>query len=99
MLIFTGYPWCELRDGAGPGWAELLAAADLLVAGPYEQDRPGAQPLLASANQELVHITERYREAVGQAGGRRTEFRIGADGTVRVTGFPAAGAGARRQEG
>ncbi len=89
VLVFTGYPWCELRQGTGAGWADLLAATDLLVAGPYEQDRPGTHPLLASANQELVHLTERCRTAVTQAGGgRRSEFHIAVDGTVRVTGFP-----------
>ncbi len=98
VLVFTGYPWCELRQGTGAAWADLLAATDLLVAGPYEQDRPGTYPLMASANQELVHLTERYRTAVTQAGGgRRSEFHIAVDGTVRVTGFPRPpiGGGAR----
>ncbi len=65
---------------------ELIAASDLLVAGPYERERLQRHALLASANQELVFVTERYRQAV-EGLRRRVEFRIGG-GEVRVTGFP-----------
>jgi hypothetical protein len=62
------------------------------VAGPYERKQPGHHPLLASGNQELVHVTERYRawtEARG-AKPRRVEMRIGSDGWLRMSGFPRA---------
>ena len=44
-------------------------------------------PLLASANQELVFLTERYR---GHAFGRqrRVEFHIAPDGAVRTSDSP-----------
>lgn len=88
VLIFTGFEAATLRQSTNPGVRRLLAAADLLVAGPYQRDNPSRQPLLASANQERVFLTERYRTA--NFGPRRTEFRIGAAGAVTVTGFPPA---------
>jgi anaerobic ribonucleoside-triphosphate reductase activating protein len=87
VLIFTGHPWEDLQHSADPGERALLEAADLLVAGPYERDQPGTHPLLSSANQRLVFLTDRYR---GHDFGRRRrmEYRIAPDGTVRATGFP-----------
>ncbi len=88
VLIFTGRTAAALRADTDPGIRRLLAAADLLVAGPYQAASATRHPLLASANQELIFLTERYRHA--DLGPRRTEFRIGADGSMTVTGFPTA---------
>jgi anaerobic ribonucleoside-triphosphate reductase activating protein len=90
VLIFTGFQAATLEKSVKPSIRRLLAAADLLVAGPYQQNQPHRHPLLASANQELVFLTERYRTT--DLGPRRTEFRIGTDGAVTVTGFPTAAA-------
>jgi anaerobic ribonucleoside-triphosphate reductase activating protein len=92
VLIFTGQTRARLGASADPGVARLLAAADLLVAGPYQRNRPPPEPhaLIASANQELVFLTDRYRGV--PLGRRRSEFRIGADGAVTVTGFPTTSA-------
>jgi anaerobic ribonucleoside-triphosphate reductase activating protein len=88
VMIFTGYEAETLRASRNPGMQRLLAAADLLAAGPYRRDLPQRHPLLASTNQELVYLTERYRGV--ELGPRRSEFRIGIDGSISVTGFPAA---------
>ena len=87
VLIFTGFEAEALRANRNPGVQCLLAAADLLAAGPYRHDLPQSHPLLASANQELVYLTERYRGV--ELGPRRSEFRISAGGMVSATGFPA----------
>ena len=86
VMIFTGYEAATLRASRNPGMQRLLAAADLLAAGPYRRDQPQRHPLLASSNQELLYLTERYRGA--ELGPRRSEFRIGTDGVVSATGFP-----------
>jgi anaerobic ribonucleoside-triphosphate reductase activating protein len=88
ILVFTGYSRAELEEGREPVWRELIQCCDLLVAGPYAQDRPGAHSLLASGNQELIHVTDRYRGALGSGLRKQTEFRIAADGSTRITGFP-----------
>lgn len=90
VLVFTGYQAGELRASRNAGIRRLLAAADLLVAGRFRSDLPGAHPLLASTNQELVFLTERYR-GFDFGARRRAEFRIGTSGAVTVTGFPAMG--------
>jgi len=94
ILIFTGYEASTLRASRNLGVRRLLAVGDLLVAGPYDRERPHAHPMLTSANQELVFLTDRYRgwDPVQ----RRSEYRIGTDGRVTVTGFPELG-GARSQ--
>lgn len=88
VMIFTGYEAAILRASRNPGVQRLLAAADLIAAGPYRRDLPQRHPLLASSNQELLYLTERYRNV--ELGPRRSEFRIGVDGKVSVTGFPVA---------
>ena len=100
VLVFTGYDAIELRSSRNPGVRRLLQAADLLVAGRYRSEMPGRHPLLASANQELVRLTERYRGA-DFGGRRRTEFRIAASGAITISGFPDApwGLGANEASG
>jgi anaerobic ribonucleoside-triphosphate reductase activating protein len=88
VLIFTGCTAASLISHTDIGTRRLLAAADLLVAGPYRRELPSRHPLLASANQELVFLAERYRGL--DLGPRRTEIRIAGDGAVIVTGFPSA---------
>lgn len=88
VMIFTGFEAATLQTSRNPGVQRLLAAADLLAAGPYRRDLPQRHPLLASTNQELHYLTERYRGV--ELGPRRSEFRIGTDGVVSVTGFPVA---------
>ena len=86
VLVFTGHPWEDLEMSSDTGWRALLAATDLIVAGAYERERPGTHPLLSSANQRLVFLTDRYRHHdFGRR--RRLEFRIAADGTVRASGL------------
>lgn len=89
VLIFTGFTSNDLRTSHSPQIQRLLAATDLLVAGPYEQHNACKHPLLASANQELVYLTERYRNKT--LGTRKTEYHISNAGDVTVTGFPLKG--------
>lgn len=87
VLVFTGYDAVELQSSSNLGFRQLLEAADLLVAGRYRSEMPGRHALLASANQELVFLTQRYWGA-DFGGRRRTEFRITASGAITVSGFP-----------
>jgi anaerobic ribonucleoside-triphosphate reductase activating protein len=88
VLVFTGYTWNELQSSREAGRQELLGASDLLIAGPYEEGNPGNHPLLSSANQQFIFLTGRYRDALAAPARRRAEYRIGADGIIRVLGFP-----------
>ena len=87
VLVFTGYTLDELYS---PAYKALLDQTDLLVAGPYDQDKPQQDSLLASANQTLHFLTNRYRDSFPIHTPRRTEFHIASDGTIRITGFPSS---------
>jgi anaerobic ribonucleoside-triphosphate reductase activating protein len=86
MVIFTGFTYAELLASEDQGIKSLLGHTDMLVAGPYLRDMPSPHPLLASANQEIVHLTDRYRNWTPKAG-KRAEFKISGDGAVLTTGL------------
>jgi anaerobic ribonucleoside-triphosphate reductase activating protein len=90
VVTFTGFPFRELRLRQRRSWNALLGATDLLIAGPYRRDLPCSNPLLASANQEIVHLSGLLRgreDEPGQAAGT-VEYTISAEGVITTTGFP-----------
>jgi len=94
VMTFSGYTLDSLT-----GWsagrtdiARLLAATDLLIDGPYLQDRPDAiRPWLGSTNQGIRALTPAYAAEVArieQEGGLdRVEIRIRPDGRIDVNGW------------
>ena len=94
ILIFTGFEWEDLQATQEPAYRFLLAQADTLIAGPYRSGISSRHPFLASGNQRLIHLSDRYRDddfstSNNQPVARRTELRIVPDGNVAITGFPA----------
>ena len=87
IVIFTGYTAPELADGNNPDWQRLLAAADLLVAGPYEQDLPAQDYLRTSANQQLLFVSDRLKQHPDISRGQTAEIIVDTTGRVIVTGF------------
>jgi len=59
IMAYTGYPLEELLAGAEPAWLAFLAELDLLVDGPYEQQRASEHALLGSDNQRIVFLSDR----------------------------------------
>lgn len=93
VMTFTGYPREALEASLEAGVAALLAATDLLVDGPYDATLPETTRRWAgSANQRFHYLTPRLRPGVELAAAgealRTVEVRIGADGKVRVNGWP-----------
>ena len=87
VITFTGYRYETLRVGRVPGWLDLLSMTDLLVDGPYvERLRDTSRPLVGSANQRFIHLTDRYRGSPMLTD--RVELRIRRDGSVAVNGWP-----------
>ncbi|HNT78780.1 MAG TPA: 4Fe-4S single cluster domain-containing protein [Anaerolineae bacterium] len=64
-LIFTGYTWDEVQ--VFPAAAELLACADVFIAGRYDATQPLGHGMLGSANQTIHLLTDRYTLADIQA--------------------------------
>ena len=64
VVIFTGYDWETLQsnESSDPAWRALLVHTDALIAGSYRQEQPSRHPLLGSANQRIVCLTDRYCE-------------------------------------
>lgn len=89
IVIFTGYTLAELTTGNNPDWARLLAVADLLIAGTYEQQQPSQKYLRASANQQLVFLTERLKQHpdIVDSRGQTAEIVVDAAGNVIMTGL------------
>ncbi|TWH46739.1 4Fe-4S single cluster domain-containing protein [Sporomusa sp. KB1] len=89
IAIFTGYTVAELTAATDPAWQRLLAAADLLIAGPYEQDLPAQDYLVGSANQQLVFLTEKLKQHpdVVTSQGQTLEVIVDAAGKVTITGL------------
>ncbi|WWV68873.1 Pyruvate formate-lyase 1-activating enzyme [Sporomusa ovata DSM 2662] len=89
ITIFTGYTVTELTAATDPAWQRLLAAADLLIAGPYEQELPAQDYLIGSANQQLVFLTEKLKQHpdVVTSQGQTLEVIVDAAGKVTITGF------------
>lgn len=89
IVIFTGYTQAELTAGQNPDWHRLLAVTDLLIAGPFERERPSQQYLLGSANQELLFLTDRLKghPALSAQPGQMLEITVDTGGMITLTGL------------
>jgi anaerobic ribonucleoside-triphosphate reductase activating protein len=85
VVVFTGHELAELR---WPAARELLAEADILVAGRFVRaQRDVRLAWRGSRNQELHFLTDRYSPADVPAA-NRIELHLAVDGSVVLTGFP-----------
>lgn len=90
VVVFSGYTLAELRAGDDPGWGQLLAAADLLIDGRFDRDRPeAARRWIGSANQTVHELTGRVSARAGFDRPNTVELRL-VRGALTVNGWPAA---------
>lgn len=61
ILCFSGFTLAHLQRGDG-AQQDLLKRLDILVDGPFQSERPGTHPLLASANQHLHLLSARAQQ-------------------------------------
>ena len=90
VIVYTGFLYEELLHR--PDAARLLALCDLLIDGPFQQEKQDGKALRGSSNQRAVMLTERYRDAIPEfgKGGCRVEFFTRPDATHMV-GIPVPG--------
>jgi anaerobic ribonucleoside-triphosphate reductase activating protein len=89
VMTFTGYRYEVVRRSDDPAWQALLDATDLLVDGPFLQDRLDTRrPWVGSTNQRFIHLSDRYRHVPLDIGQDRVEIRIRRDGAVAINGWP-----------
>lgn len=87
VIVFTGYLKKELA------WQDakaLLSQIDVLIDGPYDQNKQSMRGLRGSLNQNIVFLTNRlidYREEL-EKGSRKQEVYVGKDEIVTI-GIPS----------
>jgi len=94
VILYSGYTLEQIRQL--PHGEEVLALVDVLIDGPFEQDKPANDGIRGSTNQRIHFLTDRYSLADLEPR-QRCEFVITPDGTVVQTGIsvmpgPAASA-------
>ncbi|GAA1573377.1 4Fe-4S single cluster domain-containing protein [Dactylosporangium maewongense] len=93
VMTFTGYTTGQLHEAEAAGRSDvaaLLAATDLLVAGPYVAGKVDtARPWAGSTNQEFVLLSDRFPHLLDDLTTTpdRVEVTVGADGRVAVNGW------------
>ncbi len=93
VMTFSGYTRSQLTAAVDAGRDDvgaLLAATDLLVAGPFEADRIDTRrPWVGSTNQEFVLLSDRFPGLLDGLSGSpdRIEITVDATGRVEVNGW------------
>ncbi|WP_422734164.1 4Fe-4S single cluster domain-containing protein [Micromonospora sp. WMMD558] len=93
VMTFTGYPYAGLRRAVDAGRddvAALLDQTDLLVAGPFEQDRlDTTRPWVGSTNQEFLLLNDRFPRLLDELAQTpdRVEVTVDAAGRIAVNGW------------
>lgn len=94
VMCYTGYLLDELRSQGTPAQQALLERIDLLVDGPYLEERHADLLWRGSSNQRLLALSNRYlgalppeRSGVDRSAG--LEFRVEDTGQFHFTGVPA----------
>jgi anaerobic ribonucleoside-triphosphate reductase activating protein len=87
VVTFTGYTYQAIQKKNLPYWRELVSVTDVLVAGPFLQDKiDRKRPWLGSTNQQYHFLTSRYRlEDFREPDG--IEISIEPNGRVIVNGW------------
>jgi anaerobic ribonucleoside-triphosphate reductase activating protein len=85
-MVFTGYTLDQIKRS--PEKLAVLDSLDVLIDGLYRADLPDTRRrFVGSTNQRVHYLTDRYGDD-DFTGARTTEFRIDADGTVTINGWP-----------
>lgn len=56
IMAYTGYQWEQLLSSPDRNVAKCLAVIDLLVDGPYQEERKVALPFRGSGNQRIIKV-------------------------------------------
>ncbi len=90
IVTFSGYEFDVIESSTDAGWQSLLAATDLLIAGPYIKEMATFEkPWVGSSNQTYHFLTPRYRHLEGRLSELQNgiEIRIHPDGEVFINGM------------
>ena len=87
VICFTGYHFDDLRL-RGDAYTEALHNIDLLVDGPFEQEKPEhRRALVGSDNQRFISLSPRYKDFDPTVQPNKIELRVSTTGEVSLSGF------------
>lgn len=91
VILFTGYYFENLLafPPASPV-QQLLRFVDVLIDGPYDENQNNNLGLRGSANQRIIHLTDRLKAFDLEHQARQVEVQI-SDGEVFFVGVPPVG--------
>ncbi len=91
VIMFTGYYYENLLAFplASPV-QQLLKSVDVLIDGPYDENQNNNLGLRGSANQRVIHLTDRLKEYDFEHQIRQVEVQI-SDGEILFVGVPPLG--------
>ena len=91
VICFTGYRYeTLLKKPADSGIPNLLQVVDVLIDGPYINEKNNSIGLRGSTNQRIIHLTDRLRASKLEHQTRKIEFKID-DGSLTMVGIPTPG--------
>lgn len=96
VIAYTGFVYEALLERAKEheGISRLLKRIDLLIDGPYVQEKDEGQFARGSSNQRLIALSPRYQSDIGPyyQSGRAREMELRLEGQrVMMIGVPSAG--------
>ena len=74
VIVYTGYLYEEIADL--PYGSQLLELCDLIIDGPYIQELDDGKALRGSSNQNVIAVTERYKEFISWYGSDSRKVQI-----------------------
>jgi len=90
IVCYTGYTLESLRARNDPWVKRLLSHVDMLIDGPYVQEKAANLLWRGSSNQRIHFLTDAYRHLAEQVDHRQAEieFTIGSDGFITTGTWP-----------
>ena len=90
VVTFTGHVLEDIVNSSNADWHELLSITDLLIDGPYMNDKFDLnRPWVGSSNQRYHFLTERYHHIQSNIHEipNKIEIRLQDDGEIVVNGI------------
>jgi anaerobic ribonucleoside-triphosphate reductase activating protein len=90
VVTYSGYTWAYLRRCQLPEVQDLVAATDLLIAGPFVSGKlTDGRGWHGSTNQEFVFLTDRYDDSIRSQFAEAPTVEVWTDGRIADwTGIP-----------
>lgn len=86
IIAFSGYLYEELLKENGRN--ELLQYIDLLIDGPYEEEKQDfSRPLVGSSNQRFIYLTDQISKCEIENYRNQIELNIKANGKIEINGM------------